>query len=157
MAAIGEYIFSVSAVSLLCGIVCGILKDCSAIKPVKLICSLILLLTVLRPVTKWNHLTDFRFSIPDFPVGESIVSQGAKAYQDAASEIIKQSTQAYIVDKAASLGLEITAEVILSGDYPPVPEGVILSGAVSPYLKLRLEELIQEELNIAKENQVWTG
>jgi len=157
VAAIGEYIFSVSAVSLLCGIVCGILKDCSAIKPVKLVCSLILLFAVLRPVTRWDHFADFGFSIPDFPVEESIVSQGANAYQNAAAEIIKQNTQAYIVDKAAALGLEITAEVILSSEYPPVPEGVILSGAVSPYLKLRLEELIQEELNIAKENQVWTG
>ena len=57
----------------------------------------------------------------------------------------------------ARLGAAVTVEVTLSQDDPPVPEYVEIFGEISPYIKLRLEELIQEELNIAKENQRWTG
>ena len=61
------------------------------------------------------------------------------------------------MDKAAAMGLELTARVGLSSDDPPVPVCVEITGAVSPYMKLRLEEMILEGLNIAKENQVWIG
>ena len=45
----------------------------------------------------------------------------------------------------------------MSRDSIPVPTAVTLYGSAAPYLKLKLEEILQEELNIAKENLVWIG
>lgn len=157
MAAIGEYIFSVSATALICGIVTGILKECSAEKPVKLICNMILLITILQPAIRWKWKDISQIPVPAFPNGEEVTSQAEAAARNAAADIIKKSSEAYILDKAAAMGLTITVEVSLSSDYPPIPVGVKIAGTVSPYMKLRLEEMIQEDLNIAKENQLWTG
>lgn len=156
MAALGEYIVSVAVTALLTGIINGILKGIPGEKTAKFICNLVLLLSVLRPVIQLNT-----FKIPDaafyFPDGSSLVSDGIGSTQNAMWNIIKQRSEAYILDKAASMGLEVTVQVGLSGDDPPVPVCVEISGTVSPYMKLQLEEMIQEDLNISKENQLWTG
>ena len=157
MAALGEYIFSVSAAALMGGIVTGILKESGAVKAMKLICNLVLMVTVLQPVVKWNFQSVGDIPLPEFPDSWAAVSQGETSSHNALAAIIKQEAEAYILDKAALLGAAITVEVILSTDDPPVPFSVEITGRVSPYVKLQLEELIQEDLNIAKENQLWTG
>jgi len=156
MAALGEYIVSVAVTALLTGIISGFLKGTSGEKIVRLICNLVLLLAVLRPVMQWNmrKMPDAAFFFPD---GSRLVLDGRGSSRNALEDIIKQKSEAYILDKAAAMGLEITAKVGLSSDDPPVPVWVEISGTVSPYMKLRLEEMILEDLNISKENQVWTG
>lgn len=157
MAAVGAYIFSVAATALLCGMITSLLQNCSVQKIAKFICGMILLTVVLRPVSSLGSLNKLEIPIPSFPEGQDLITSSVNGSQKAITEIIKQNTQAYIVDKAAELGLEIRAEVVLSNDALALPVAVTLYGNASPYLKLSLQEIIQEELNIAKENQVWTG
>ena len=71
--------------------------------------------------------------------------------------IIKGETEAYILDKAASLGVELEVDVLLEDMYPMAPKTVRLSGSVSPYVRNRLQNIIAEELGISKENQIWIG
>ena len=156
MAALGEYIVSVTVTALLTGIVSGFLKETPGEKYGKLVCNLVLLMAVLRPAAQWQawKLPETAFPAAD---GSSLISDAWYDAQNALGEIIKQKSEAYILDKAAAMGLELTARVGLSSDDPPVPVCVEITGAVSPYMKLRLEEMILEGLNIAKENQVWIG
>jgi len=157
MADLGEYIFSVAATALICGIVNGILKDCSAGKLTRMICGLVLMLSVLRPIMKWNAENLSEAVFPQLSDGSRFVSQGELTAQNTIADIIKQETEAYIVDKAAAMGLAVSVQVTVSSNHPPVPVFVEITGSASPYMKLRLEEMIQEDLNISKENQVWTG
>ena len=78
------------------------------------------------------------------------------AYQ-AMTELIKEKSQAYILDKAAELDASITADVTISEEELPKPLSVVISGQVSPYNRKRLESILETDLGIAKENQVWTG
>lgn len=157
MAALGEYIFSVAATVLVCGIVNTMLGNTAFIKLVKFIGGLIVLLSVVRPLYQYTWPMDI--SLPDIPFGqwEDIPFQGKDSYHNALGEIIKQKTEAYILDKASDMGLSVTVEVSVSKEETPVPESVRISGSVSPYGKLQLEEMIQKDLNISKENQFWTG
>ena len=157
MAAIGTYIVSISATALICGILCSILKDSAAAKSMRMVCNLILMLAVLRPIVNLQRSTLSAIPFPDFPEGYSWIEEAEQSSRNAWADIIKEQTEAYILDKAAAMGAAIHVAVSISGDKPPIPVGVKISGAVSPYLKLRLEEMIQEDLNISKENQVWTG
>jgi stage III sporulation protein AF len=157
VAALGEYIVSVSATALICGIISGFLRDRTGGKSVKLVCNLLLMLAVLRPIVNLEKEYLSNISLPTFPDGSAWIEEAGYDYGNAVTNIIKQQTEAYILDKAAAMGAAISVAVTVSGDEPPVPVGVEISGSVSPYLKLRLEEMIQEDLNIAKENQVWTG
>lgn len=157
MAAAGAYIFSVTATAMLCAMLNALLQGCSVQKYVKLVCSVVLFSVVIHPLASWSDLEKIEFSIPRFPEGNSLVSGSIADSQNAMADIIKQNTQTYIEDKAACTGLEVQAEVVLSRDSIPVPTAVTLYGSAAPYLKLKLEEILQEELNIAKENLVWIG
>ena len=157
MTFIGKYIVSISATSLICGMIGNFMKDSCGARAMKMVCNLILMLAILLPVVTWC-----KKDIPDFvgftfPESEQFVEEGARMSGNAAKDIIKQQTEAYIVDKAAAMGVTVTATVVLNDNDVPVPVYVEVSGKVSPYIKLRLEEMIQEDLNITKENQVWTG
>ena len=157
MGAVGAYIFSVSAAALLCGMVSGLLEGCCIQKYAQFICALILLVMVLRPITSCGNADITKMPELTFPDGESLISDSIYHANQSMKDIIKQETQAYIVDKASLLGLDIQVEVILSDESVPVPWMVTLSGKASPYSRLKLEQIIQEELNISKENLTWNG
>lgn len=142
---------------MLCGILCALLSGCSALPAVKLACSLVLLLAVLGPLVRLTRLklTDY---LPFGTIDSApAVEEGRLHSQNAVAAIIKERTEAYILDKAAELGLDLGVRVTVSGNDPPLPTSVELSGTASPYGKLQLEQWIHENLNIALEDQLWTG
>ena len=77
------------------------------------------------------------------------------ANRDLLARIIQEKTEAYILDKAGQLGLQLQAEVSVSETEEPVPWAVVLSGEVKPDQKRRLEAILEQELGIARENQQW--
>lgn len=78
--------------------------------------------------------------------------------REALCAIIKVKSEAYILDKAEELGLDLTAEVQVddSGSYP-YPAEVTLFGEAAPGLQLTLSRLIEENLAIGKEKQHWSS
>ena len=92
---------------------------------------------------------------PQDQSGEAIAALGKEASQNLLASRIKQEAEAYILDKAASLDASVTAEVILSDGDIPVPTEIILVGSVDAAVKTRLEQIILQDLGIAKENQLW--
>lgn len=73
--------------------------------------------------------------------------------RNAIAASIKAQTEAYILDKAAELGASVQAEVSVNADLRP--DGAVLTGNVSPYVKSRLSALLETQLGIAKEALVW--
>jgi hypothetical protein len=59
------------------------------------------------------------------------------------------------LDKAADFGAQIEVTVSVTMDAVPIPCGVRISGAYSPYARLRLGEIIHQELGIGEEAQNW--
>ncbi len=152
-----QYIVSVVTAALICGILTGFMKDCGTKKLLKLLCGLFLTFTVLRPVV--------RFTVPEIPDLEKISAEAEKAslegkriMEDTLTSIITAQSEAYILDKAKTMEVFLTAEVATSSeDGIPVPESVVLEGDVSMEAKQKLSQIIADELGIPKENQVWTG
>lgn len=157
MEGLRKYVITVTAAALICGIVTGMVKKDGSGELVKMLCGLALAFTVLRPISGFRIEDVSLEGLTTFEEGERIAAQGEKNTREAVADIIKTETEAYILDKAAALDISLTAEVSLSEDTIPVPVGVILSGAVSPYARSRLTNVIEKELGIPKENQVWTG
>lgn len=157
MSSAAQYIGSVSAAAMLCAMVCGLLRVTAFQAQAKWICGIVMTVTILRPLVPvfQYHVSDFQ--IPQLQEGTVYSEEGKQDGKNALSEIISRQTRSYILDIAQAIGAQIEAEVILSEEDPPIPVGVIITGDISPYLKLQLEERIQEELNIPKEHQIWTG
>jgi len=157
MAALGGYILSVTMTALLCTMVCELGKHCNSLPVIRLVCSALLMLVVLRPLAAFRGIDFTLDSVMDQFQGTDAVAQGKNTARNALAEIIKQETEAYILDKANTLGAELQVEVQVADGETPYPVSVVIAGPVSPYVRLRLEELILEELNIAKEQQNWIG
>lgn len=153
----GQYIISVVAAALLCGLLTGFMKDCGVKKLLKLLCGIFLTFTVIHPIAE--------FSIPELPdlgniyeEAEEAVEEGKRFTEDSITDIITAQSEAYILDKAKVMEVFLTVEVATSSvDGFPVPESVVLEGEISPEKKRLLSQIITDELGIPKENQVWTG
>ena len=151
------YILSAVAAAVLCAVVNGLIgKKSTNSAAVKMLTGLFLAVTVLAPWVDFR-LTDLGLWTADVgSMADVAVAQGEEMAQDALASIIKRNTEAYILDKAASMALKIEVEVMLGSTNPPLPDKVYLKGAVSPYAKGVLSQSIALDLGIPEEKQIWT-
>ena len=155
MEAIRQYIISVTAAAIFCGILTSIAGGKNIKQVWKLIVGIFLALTAIRP------LADIDLSaVPAVAQIYSLQAQeavqaGETLLLSQTHAIIKSRVEAYILDKAGSMGVKLTAEVSL--DESGLPVSVRLSGAVSPGAKQRLQSIIATDLGIPKEAQTWSG
>lgn len=121
----------------------------------KLLTGLFLAITVLQPLASLNVdlLEGLAYDVD--VQAQRAVQQGEEETKKALAQIIKDRTAEYILQKAQALRVDITAEVTVSDDIVPIPKRVYLSGTVSPYVRQQLQTMMEQELGIAKENQVW--
>ena len=156
MDALGPYLLRVTAAAILCAILKSLLgKEGTPAAMGKLLCGVFLAVTVLHPLTALRMGSLQVFSQDIAWKASQAVAQGESDAAQALRAGIKQRVEAYILDKAASLGAELTVEVTLTLDTPPAPGGARLEGKVSPYARTQLAELMTKELGIPKEAQQW--
>ena len=154
---IRSYLLGVVAAAILCGIVTRLLGQKGTQGTMaKLMAGLFLAFTVIRPMANisLDDLTDFADRYAD--AGQQAALEGELLTKEALASSIKTQTEAYILDKAAALSLDLKVEVTVSGEGIPTPTAVRVSGKASPYAKRRLQSIITEDLGIDKECQTWT-
>lgn len=154
MEGLRQYIISVVAAALLCSIVTALMPAGRTEQIMRMVCGLFLAYTVLRGVTGLD------LQMPDWvdltaTDARQAAALGESLGEDALAQVIKAQTEAYILDKAAALGLALEVEITL--DESGVPQSVMLRGQASPYERQQLQNTIARELGIAKENQRWTS
>ena len=155
MEALRQYVISVVAAAMLCGIVVRLFPNGSGKQVGKLICGLFLVYTVLSPISRvdFSKLPDFSLRYMDD--AEDAAAMGENLARDSMADIIKEETEAYILDKAADLHANLHVEVTVGED--SLPTAVTLSGEASPYARRQIQAIIANDLGIAKENQKWIG
>ena len=154
----GSYIFSVTVAGILCAIITSILGDKGTYGTIiKMLAGIFLAVTMISPLGNLR-LGNLEQEIQDWRVdGNAVASQGQEMSTGAMIAIIKEETEAYILDKAASLGVTLSVEVMVEDGNVPRLSGVQLSGQVSPYARQQLSTWISNDLGISKENQKWIG
>ena len=98
--------------------------------------------------------------MPDFSLrcmddAEDAAAMGENLARDSMADIIKEETEAYILDKAADLHANLRVEVTVGEDN--LPAAVTISGEASPYARRQIQAMIANDLGISKENQKWIG
>ncbi len=155
MQALGEYIVSICAAAFLCGIIGSLAPKGAAKEIIKLVCGLFLVFTVIRPISEIN--------LPDLvEVGKSFqkdaqsaVKAGEDMAQTETAAGISEQLEAYILDKARLLRLELTVEVELDEEGSFLPKTVTLRGDAAPLARKQLTELLQKDLGIPEEDIRW--
>ena len=138
-----SWLLSVTACAVLVSIVQQLTDGGTMKKIVRFVGGMVLMLAMLRP------LLSLTFDLPEVEA----LKETLNAEQDSAlGDSIAAQTQAYIEDKASSLGLSVRAEVQTAlRDGVPFPDSVTLYGENSA----ALGAYIVQELGIAEENQLW--
>ena len=142
-------------------IICSIAKNISNEKTLsgamlRLVAGIIMTVTVLAPVVNLD-LNDLPLMTTNFmDEASTIAAEGEEMAASARNAIISDRAEAYILDKAAAFGAALEVEVTIS-DGTMMPEGARIKGAISPYAKLQLQRIMEQDLQIAKENQQWIG
>ena len=151
-----QYLLTVIAAAVICTIVRALTHNKGASAAiVNLITAVFLLITVISPWKNWSfsaiteHIKDYSDS------AETIVNNGVAAAQTETAAIIKRQTEAYIVDKARSLGVYLQADVTISDTSMAQPEAVTITANTSPYLKQKISSYISTDLGIPEANQLW--
>lgn len=156
MQEIGQYLLRLTAAALVCGIVTGIFGNKGTFGGViKLLAGVYLTLHIVSPwvqlrLAEWSDLSG-NFSA----AAGNICAQGQNTAREAMAQSISQRTQAYILDKARSLDVALTVEVFLDDATIPAPCGVRIEGAISPYAKKVLSQMMKDDLGIPPEEQIW--
>ncbi len=153
---IRQYLLSVAAAALVCSIIKTLTDGKGTLSSVvKRVCGIFLAITVFSPLVTIDF-SDITL-LPDTCLheAEDAVASGTAMADAELQGIIIERTEAYILDKAAELHLQITVDVTLSPQAPYAPCGVTLSGTASPYAKQTLQEYIANQLGISKEAQQW--
>lgn len=156
MSDIKAYFISITASAILCAVITGLFdKKESTYKIVKMICGIFLTFALIRPLID--------IELKAFPGIIDAVSENAQAsvsYGEAyrnrtLSAIIKEETEAYILDKAQALSCTLDVEVVVDDSGQPIPTKVYITGSLPNAAKSSLQQIIETDLFIAKENQIW--
>ncbi len=156
MEVLRSYLLSIIAAAVVCWMATALLPKNGSIAAMgKLLTGVFMTVTILSPVVTWK-LPDIGSFASRFDADAAeAVASGKTISQEAIGAIIKQQCEAYILDKAADFGAQIEVTVSITTDAVPIPCGVRISGAYSPYARLRLGEIIHQELGIGEEAQIW--
>lgn len=152
MDGISQYILTVTVSAVLCCIICALTKKN---KIITLLTGIFMIVTVIQPLFhfRFSQWSDFTTQI--YADAAAVAAAGEYSSDQELRAIITSRTEAYILDKANSLSLNLEVEVTLSDEYPPVPGTVTLKGAASPYAKQCMMTYLCDSLGIHKEGVYW--
>lgn len=153
MNGLSQYVLTVVSAALVAAVIRSLAGQGAMGSLVKLMAGVFVALTICAPLLK-VELPDIEKWFAAYGLdGQAAAEAGEEMAADAASTIISEQMEAYIMDKAAQYRASVTADVEL--DETGVPVSVTLQGDVSPYAKARLTQLIESDLGLREEAQQW--
>ena len=157
MGVVRAWLLSLIAVSLLCASA-GALMPKGAVRQVgRLVCGLVMLAAILSPVARLDAAEGRRWLAGYFASVEQRRAGLEETVNNQMKHIIEGEYAAYIVDKAAELGLTCTAQVecqrSAEGLYLPVRTEV--TGMLTEDIRIQLVRTIAEDLGVPERAQVY--
>lgn len=150
-----NYILSIIACGIVSAITCALSDEKKSTgKIVRILVGILMTVTLLAPLKTFSFNRIFEYFDDLSANANTYTEDGKNTAQTKIEDIIKDRAEAYILDKAKSMGLDVAVEVELN-DNNSVPCGIKITGKVAPYEKGVLRDYIEETLGIAKEKQQW--
>ncbi|MDY3780660.1 MAG: hypothetical protein SOZ90_00540 [Candidatus Faecousia sp.] len=149
----GRYVLSLIAAALIGGILTGLFPGGTGGKLLKLLCGVFLLTAVLQPLGTLRLPDMDRWLASLDEEAQAAAETGTDYLRTQKRQVLLERLEAYILDKASELGMDLTVELTL--DREDCPEAAALKGSYTAFQKSRLETLLETELGIPKECQRW--
>lgn len=151
-----SYLLKLTAVSIFAAVIRRMTSDSGTGRAARLGAGLLILLTALGPLATIN-LVDMAQRIVKREYGDVLTTIPVdKAANELMEQLITDTVEAYILDKAQALEMDITVEIIVetTSGYP-IPWEARLKGSWTVSQKAQLTEVIREELGIPVDRQRW--
>ena len=152
-----NYFLAVAAVSFLVCLVSDLLPKTGVGNAARFIGSLILVLSVITPITQINP-EDISAAISQFHIQTVQRNSGIEVNnQKLIAELIKDQCEAYVLNKAEEQGMDISVDIsvcVNKGDYP-YPETIRFSGTVSQADRQYIMDVTERDLGIPQSRQEW--
>lgn len=153
-----NWIIGMFAASFLTALAQGLIPKGSARRAAAFAGGLVMILAALSPLVKVSSqdiasaISKYRFKAEAMRTGIDIGST------DVMEAIIQEQTEAYILDKAEELGLELTVSVrtTRADDGWPYPSFVELTGSFTEGGREKLSKIIETELALGPDSQEWS-
>lgn len=152
---LGQYITTLTVVSLISGILLSLLQDGTIRSLLRICCGIFLTVTALSPFVEIEIPAIPEMDCHYLTEGSRIADMAEQSAQTEMKRHIKALLEEYIYDMAQKEGADIRATICL--DSSGIPESVQLHGMASDPVQIKLQELITNDLGIRKENQEWIG
>lgn len=157
MGAVRGWLLAVIGASLICALADALMPQGAVRRVGKLVCGLVLLAAVLSPLTRLD-IADGQRWLEDYLA--SLDNREAELTETVNSQmkvIIEQEYAAYIVDKAARLGLTCSVQVEcgLSEEGLYLPARARVSGALTERERDQIVRLIGTDLGIPESEQLY--
>lgn len=157
-AGLREYLLALIACALLTALCMALLPQGGVRRAGGFVCGLLLLLCTIRPVLRLDSGALAQAVSRAAMQAEAARTGVEVRNRTLVAAIIKENCEAYILDKAAELGVAVTADVTVAGeDTYPYPAAVRLCGDAAPQQQLALTRWIAASLAIPEEAQTWTN
>ena len=153
-----EWLLGILAACILCSVAESLMPSGPVKRVGKLVCGLVLLCALLAGTGKLDWSESQRWA----EQWNAQLELEKQDLEDQVNEemkvIIEEKFEAYIVDKAAEMGLVCTPRVScrMEGELW-VPEEIRVTGTFSAQELAQLEQCLQEELGVSPERQVYEG
>lgn len=154
---LGTWLTSIAATALIAAIARALSEKTPAIRPVSYICGLLMILVILGPIAEISfeslssYVAAYKIEADDITGGVEIDNKEILA------SIIREDTQAYILDKAKTLGFDCSVEVEteMGENGYPYPSRVTITAEPTAEQKEALSKLIESDLAIPSDRQEW--
>ncbi len=149
-----NYLIAVCSAAILCAILKQIAGNGRMSRgTVHLLSGLFVAICIISP---WKD-----FSLQDLEVYNPLMTQQADAYVETGKQltknqidaIITEKTEAYILEKANALHVQVEVRVELSEE--GIPLRSVITGKLSQEDKYQLSAFLLEEIGIQREMQIW--
>ena len=148
---------AIIAVSLLCAVADALMPPGAVRRVGRLVCGLVLLGAVLSPLRELDAAAGQRWLEDCLASVDRREEELKNEVNSQMKTIIEQEYAAYIVDKAAELGLDcaVRVECRLSEDGLYLPVRAEVSGCRTASAQTRLIRIISEDLGIPDSDQIY--
>lgn len=155
-----EVLRQLCGLSLFCGIALGLMPEGGVKKAASIACTVVLIMTVLLPLGTMD-LSRYSLELAKYrEMGEQLEEKGSEVRDSMSRTVIEQECEAYIMDKAEVLGIEVDSvkvRAFWSSEGVWVPETAEIRSGCAEREKKRLSDVIFAELGIPAEKQNWSG
>ena len=150
------YLFRLTAVSVLCAVVCRLSPKKGAGRITRLSAGLLILISAFAPLMQVDLMESVR-NLAENGAGDPLAATEIEiAAQSLYASYIKDFAESYILDKAQELGLTLTVDVECRREETyPVPWACTIRGNISAERQEYFSSWMETELGIPRERQEW--